>query len=121
MMLKLKRKKILFLLGICILTLGLCSACVGYAYWGSNLLGGYPSFSAFRPSPPFIISGNYDEYRIGSYKIEVERFCDEAERYIENAKNDIEEIKLKINNVMNEMNDVNDEYNNFIRRLQMMR
>lgn len=112
-------KKILFLICLGVIVLVISSACLGYG-WGSNFdYGGYPSFDAYRPTPPSVFIGDVEEYQLTCYRNEVESFQNEAEEYINNAENDIESIQNAAEEAIDEVNSVVDEYNSFIRRFSL--
>lgn len=88
-------KKVLSLVCLGVMLLVVSSACLGSG-WGSNFdYGGYPSFDAYRPTPPSVfIGGDVEEYQLTCYRNEVESFQNESEEYINNAENDIESIRM---------------------------
>ncbi|HEM8492623.1 TPA: hypothetical protein U2Q18_003703 [Citrobacter koseri] len=77
-------------------------------FGGSNLgFSGYPEFSDAEPTPPY----NRDEYSMGAYKRDVERFIQNAKDYTENADNDVKRIREAQEDAIQKANRVVEEYN----------
>ena len=77
-------------------------------FGGSNLgFSGYPEFSDSEPSPPY----NRDEYSMGAYKRDVERYIQNAKDYTENANNDMKRIREAQDDALEKANRVVEEFN----------
>ncbi|HCL5740712.1 TPA: hypothetical protein RCG93_004366 [Enterobacter roggenkampii] len=77
-------------------------------FGGSNLgFSGYPEFSDSEPTPPY----NRDEYSMGAYKRDVERYIQNAKDYTENANNDMKRIREAQDGALEKANRVVEEYN----------
>lgn len=77
-------------------------------FGGSNLgYSGYPEFSDSEPRPPY----NRDEYSMGAYKRDVERYIQNAKDYTENANNDMKRIRKAQDDALEKANRVVEEFN----------
>ncbi len=105
------KKPLLLVFVALILIIAFSAGCIGFVIGGSNLgIGGYPSFSQYKPSVPF----SKEQYAVDTYRNEVESYINAAEEYIQNAENDIQRIQDAINEATRDVNSVVDEYNFFV-------
>lgn len=88
------------------------SLLLAYVLGGSNLsYSGYPKFSNYPPSEPYVFNEKVSNYEFDSYRNEVMRYVDAAEKYIENGNNDIKRISECQDEAIRKANEAVDKFN----------